>query len=469
MTDKDIQTRSGEEWPDMRAMGADIKARLLKLEHPSAEASTLAQDEAASVVVELDGDNKLVWKFGLPRGDKGDTGEQGPQGLQGPKGDKGDTGEKGDTGPAGAVGPQGPQGIQGPQGETGPQGPVGPEGPQGPKGDTGNGLTIKGTYDSLSALQLAHPTGTDGDAYATTDTVPPTVYVWDVDKSSWSSIGAVQGAKGDQGPQGIQGPRGDTGDTGPAGPTGPQGPQGEKGDTGDTGPQGPQGPYFTPSVDSSGNLSWTNNGSLANPDTVNIKGPQGPQGPKGETGAAGADGATGPQGEKGEKGDTGAAGAQGPQGPYFTPAVDAEGNLSWTNNGSLSNPATVNIKGPKGDTGPQGPAGADAPTDTYIVKSGDRGVLSGYETLHTIATAETISYNSPDEFLVNAAVNVTISDGPTGSGFTKSLGIGVAGASVTLGSKWKWAGGSAPELTVGGVLCLKWNGAFGLATFTAAE
>lgn len=42
--------------------------------------------------------------------------------------------------------------------------------------------------------------------------------------------------------------------------------------------------------------------------------------------------------------------AKGDPGPHFTPAVDGEGNLSWTNNGGLPNPETVNIKGPKGDT-----------------------------------------------------------------------------------------------------------------------
>lgn len=47
-------------------------------------------------------------------------------------------------------------------------------------------------------------------------------------------------------------------------------------------------------------------------------------------------------GRQGVKGDTGY---------YFTPAVDALGNLSWNNNGELNNPETVNIKGPKGDGG----------------------------------------------------------------------------------------------------------------------
>lgn len=37
------------------------------------------------------------------------------------------------------------------------------------------------------------------------------------------------------------------------------------------------------------------------------------------------------------------------QGPYFTPHIDSNGILSWTNNGGLTNPPSVDIKGPKGD------------------------------------------------------------------------------------------------------------------------
>lgn len=66
--------------------------------------------------------------------------------------------------------------------------------------------------------------------------------------------------------------------------------------------------YWYPSVDASGNLSWTNSTSTATPTTRNIRGPQGATGPKGETGA------TGPQGPKGA---TGATGPQGPAGPSF--------------------------------------------------------------------------------------------------------------------------------------------------------
>ena len=45
--------------------------------------------------------------------------------------------------------------------------------------------------------------------------------------------------------------------------------------------------------------------------------------------------------------------------------MDAEGNLSWTNDKSLDNPQTVNIKGPKGDKGDpgeQGPQGEKGDT-----------------------------------------------------------------------------------------------------------
>lgn len=53
-----------------------------------------------------------------------------------------------------------------------------------------------------------------------------------------------------------------------------------------------------------------------------------------------------------------AAGASGEyDGATFTPFVDDNGNLSWTNDKGRENPATKNIKGPKGDTGPQGPKG----------------------------------------------------------------------------------------------------------------
>lgn len=57
---------------------------------------------------------------------------------------------------------------------------------------------------------------------------------------------------------------------------------------------------------------------------------------------------------QGAKGDTGAPGAT------FTPYVDGNGNLSWTNDGGLDNPATQNIRGAAGPKGETGPAGKSA-------------------------------------------------------------------------------------------------------------
>lgn len=78
--------------------------------------------------------------------------------------------------------------------------------------------------------------------------------------------------------------------------------------------------YWYPSVDTSGNLSWTNSTSTTTPTTRNIRGPQGatgPQGPKGDTGPKGATGATG------------ATGPQGPAGPSFSGYL----NGRFTSNG----------------------------------------------------------------------------------------------------------------------------------------
>ena len=44
-------------------------------------------------------------------------------------------------------------------------------------------------------------------------------------------------------------------------------------------------------------------------------------------------------------------GDRGDRGVTFTPHVDGIGNLSWTNDGDLTNPEPVNIKGPKGEAG----------------------------------------------------------------------------------------------------------------------
>ena len=373
--------------------------------------STGAAGSSVSII-NSGNENAAILDFTIP---------QGIQGIQGPKGDQGQTGAQGPQGNPGyyftpsvsaegilswtnngdldnpvSVNVKGPQGIQG---KTGPQGPQGQTGPQGEKGETGTGLDIKGTYDTLEALQAAVTQPAQGDMYNVGTAEPYTIYMWDTttEPGEWLSQGQLQGAQGPQGPIGPQGPEG------PQGIQGIQGIQGETGPQGQTGPQGPQGEpgyYFTPSVASDGLLSWTNNGNLQNPESVNIKGPQGAQGDQGpqgnpgiaatisigtvSTGNAGSNatvtnsgtanaaildfsipqgiqGEQGIQGNPGPKGDTGDTGPQGPAGPYFIPAVSPDGDLSWTNTGSLDNPSTVNIKGPQGEQGIQGPIGPEGP------------------------------------------------------------------------------------------------------------
>lgn len=62
------------------------------------------------------------------------------------------------------------------------------------------------------------------------------------------------------------------------------------------------------------------------------------------------------------KGLPGKDGINGENGVTFTPSVDNEGNLSWTNNGNLDNPETKNIKGPKGEPGAKGDTGEGVPS-----------------------------------------------------------------------------------------------------------
>ena len=115
------------------------------------------------------------------------------------------------------------------------------------------------------------------------------------------------------------------------------------------GPQGERGFTFTPSVDDSGNVSWTNNGGLENPATKNIRGPRGFR-------------FTPEVSDDGELSWTNDGGLQnpatknirGPRGFRFTPSVNDDGELSWTNDGGLQNPETKNIRGPQGSTGAPG-------------------------------------------------------------------------------------------------------------------
>ena len=112
-------------------------------------------------------------------------------------------------------------------------------------GKDGKSFEITGYYASTAALEEGVPAPAPGDAYCVGSAAPYYVYIYDGVSGEWINNGTIQGAKGD---------------TGAAGTT------------------------FTPHLDGNGNLSWTNDGGLDNPETQNIRGAAGA---KGETGAAG--------------------------------------------------------------------------------------------------------------------------------------------------------------------------------------
>lgn len=114
------------------------------------------------------------------------------------------------------------------------------------------------------------------------------------------------------------------------------------------------GATFTPHVDENGNLSWTNDQNLPNPEPVNIAGPQGP---KGADGTMTFEDLTDEQreslrGPKGEKGDTGPQGPQGEKGEK-----GADGTMTFEDLTEEQKSSMKGDKGDKGDTGPQGPKG----------------------------------------------------------------------------------------------------------------
>lgn len=356
-----------------------------------------------------------------PQGERGIQGEIGPAGPQGAKGDKGDAftysdfteaqlaalkGDKGDTGPqgekgdTGATGPTGPEGPRGPQGEQGPQGQTGPQGeqgPTGPKGETGSGFKVLGYYGTKTALDAAQKaTAAAGDAYGVGTAEPYDIYIFDGITGEFINNGPLQGAKGDTGPTGPQGPKGDPGETGPQGPAGVDGAPGKDGAKGadglpgkdgadgapgKDGTNGRDGVTFTPAMSAAGDLSWSNDGGLANPETVNLKGPKGDTGAKGEPGAKGdpgekgADGAPGKDGAKGDKGDTGDQGPQGLQGPKGETGLQGPiGPQGPKGDTGLQGP--IGPQGPKGDKGDTGPAGpVNIPSTTSLIKGNGSGGL----------------------------------------------------------------------------------------------
>ena len=165
---------------------------------------------------------------------------------------------------------------------------------------------------------------------------------------------------------------------------------------------GEDGATFTPSVDSEGNLSWSNNKGLTNPTTVNIKGVQGERGEKGEQGIQGEKGDKGDKGdtgEKGEKGDDGAQGIQGIQG----------------DKGDKGDTGLQGEKGDKGDKGDDGLTTAISVNGNTYSHSNGTITLPNYPTDNSAKIAELEStIASLQQTIANLTTRLEALETPTG-------------------------------------------------------
>lgn len=115
-------------------------------------------------------------------------------------------------------------------------------------GKDGQSVIIAGYYDTYADLTAAVTEPDPGEAYGVGEESPYDIYIWDAVNDTWINNGPIVGTKGDTGDDGV---------------------------------------FFTPSVDASGNLSWTrSDGSTDVPATRNIRGPQGLPGPAGTDGVS---------------------------------------------------------------------------------------------------------------------------------------------------------------------------------------
>jgi hypothetical protein len=163
---------------------------------------------------------------------------------------------------------------------------------------------------------------------------------------------------------------------------------------------------FTPSVSTSGVLSWTNKAGLANPPSVNIKGEKGDQGLQGIQGVQGVKGDTG---AKGDRGATGAAATI----RIGTVTTGAPGSEAIVTNVGTANDAVFNFTLPRGEKGADGGIDIDTalsdtstnPVQNKVIKS----ALDGYVKQGT-ATNLISNYNEFD-FVPKEAADYNNGDG----------------------------------------------------------
>lgn len=99
---------------------------------------------------------------------------------------------------------------------------------------------------------------------------------------------------------------------------------------------------------------------------------------------------------------------------------------------------------------------------TLIPREGNRGKVRGYET--TGPYTGNLSWTSL-EAAYSIGGDIKVLDGEKNTAWTKVVHMLMG--SVTLGSKWVWAGGSTPTLKFPGILVCHWNHTGGIANYIA--
>lgn len=165
----------------------------------------------------------------------------------------------------------------------------------GPQGETGKAFSIYKTYPSVEAMNEDAANVPEGSfvLIASTEGDPDNAKLYVKSTDTFTYLSDLSGTQGIQGEPGKDGAPGITpvitfhvktlaaGESATIEQSGsaeapsvtigvPRGADGTNGQNGSDGVNGKDGVTFTPSVDESANLSWTNNGGLENPPTVNI-------------------------------------------------------------------------------------------------------------------------------------------------------------------------------------------------------
>ena len=199
------------------------------------------------------------------------------------------------------------------------------------------------------------------------------------------------------------------------------------------------------------------------------------------------------------KGDTGPKGEDGvtPNITVKVTTLDAGSDATVTKTGASDSPTfTIGIpKGDKGDT-PTGvvksvnnktpdvngnvtiQTGGD--TSNLVPKTGNRGVLAGYETL-SVSENVVVNANSPDfqsfGTVADSFGSVVVEAGEANTCWVKCVAVnflsdalGGTGVTVTLGDFWDWADMKAPTITGFGfgLLILVWQGDTGIARYVSS-